>query len=210
MSAPPPLALTVVVDFNETLVRERTLAAWCRERMRRGPWRRRLGAAARAGFYGTLAVLADLLGREALAARLGFRVLEGVRRAEIEDWAGQALTLNPKATAALERLADESGALALVVVSRGTPQLAVRAWFFRRDVRALLARARVESFPLILAPELEESLGVLTGRVTGDIPSKSERARLGPHGAVFLGDRRDWRWARRLKDRHFRFVRADL
>jgi phosphoserine phosphatase len=182
-------------------VRERTLAAWCLDRMRAGPVARRLAAGLAALQAGPPALLLDLAGREAGAARAGMRVLAGVEASALEAWARARLTPNPRAHQALARLAREAGSLRLLVVSRGTPGLAVRAYLARPDVAPHLAPA-----PEVLAPEAEVIEGRLTGRLLSLPLPKRERIRLLAPGTVFLGDRRDARWASR--GRSFRFERV--
>jgi hypothetical protein len=157
---------------------------------------------------GSLAIAADLAGREALAARIGFGVLAGVPRTRIEDWAARSLALRDPALHALARLGAGGLPLDLLVLSRGTPAIAVAAFLARADVRARLASAGVRGEPRVHAPAIEEHDGVLTGRVTSGLESKAERLRHIPAGAVFLGDRRDQRQVSKLVRTHFRFERV--
>jgi len=199
--------LVVVADFNETLVRERTLPAWCRTRMQTGTAGHRLAAAARCLPRGAAAMLIDGLGLDVLAARIGFGALRGVAPAELEAWAERGLTPHPGAARALRELAAEARELELLVVSRGSPELVVRAHLASEAARSWLAELPLAGLPDVLAPELEIADGLLTGRVTGSLEAKAGRTRLvTSHNAVFMGDRRDLQWVHRLGTKRPRFV----
>lgn len=192
---------TVVTDFNETLVRERTLIAWCCAHMRRGPARRRLRHALVCLPLGAVAMALDRLGADTAAARLGMVAFRGSDRAALRRWATTGLSGNPAATQALQTLAAAHGPLTLVVVSRGTPADAVRGWLDGDAGCRALAGVALAAPPRVVAPELEERGGRLTGRVVGSLLRKRDRTALvGAHG-IYLGDRRDARWAWTLGDR---------
>src|SRR5262245_30773820 len=125
-AGPPDSA---VADFNRTLVRERTLPAWCRWRLAAPGLGTRLDALASIVARGPLSLaLARLPATESLGARVGLAAFRGARPEELIDWARRALTPNLRALEVLARLRRDEGVERLLVVSRGTPRLAVEAW----------------------------------------------------------------------------------
>jgi phosphoserine phosphatase len=206
-TTPPPTPDTLALDFNETLVRERMLPAWCRDRLRRsGPGERvRLGLAVVA--FGGLSIAADVLGADAVAARIGFRVLAGVAVHDLVEWARTRLTPSDLAFAALARHA--AGRRRLLVLSRGSPEPVVRAVLERDDVRRRLGALGLLAAVEVVAPRLETRADRLTGRVLGPVLGKRRRLRSLPAGTLFLGDRRDRRLVHRMRRRRFRFACVD-
>lgn len=185
--------LLVVIDFNETLVVERTLPRWCRDRVRSGPLAARVRAALACAGYGLLARVMDAIGFDSAAASIGLRALSGVKVKDLEEWAQACLMLNPGASAALSRLSHERGRpLALTVVSRGSPGVVIRAFLATPAVVARVAEwGRVLT---IIAPELVVHGGVIAGRLSAPAISKQSRAQLLGDDAIYLGDPRDRHW----------------
>ncbi len=224
--------MQIVVDFAETLVKERPMIEWVLFELKNREvplWRRVLFM-----FNSfTRGFLSIVFGRfratSEWAAKVAYMSFRGVSEKSLERMINhKKLNLNPEAMDMLSSLKlvweafppelrrnfcggglqlseDPPHLLEFSIYSQGTCAKAIELFTQRQDVVEALKQVgfHVSS---IVANNLELSDGRFTGRITGRIITKYSKIEGLPKGSIFIGDNRDQKVIIRMKDREFEFI----
>lgn len=214
------MKLHIVVDFAETLVKERPMIEWVLFELKN----REVSMWQRLRFMldsFTRGFLSIVLGRFRItskwAARVAYMSFSGLNEESLERLVNHRkrdstyiLNLNPELMEVLwtirqERSSDPSQPLGISIYSQGTCARAIELFTRRRDVVEALDRAGLY-ISSIVANQLEAFGDRFTGRLTGRIVTKHSKPREIPNGSIFVGDNHDEKVIGKLKDRAFEFI----
>ena len=224
--------MQIVVDFAETLVKERPMIEWVLFELKNREvslWRRFLFM-----FNSfTRGLLSIVFGRfratSEWAAKVAYMSFRGVSEKSLERMINQKkLNLNPEAMELLSSLKlvweafppefrrdmwgedplhsdDPSHLLGVSIYSQGTCARAIELFTQRQDVVEALEQMgfHVSS---IVANKLELMDGRFTGHITGRIITKYSKIESLPKGSIFIGDNRDQKVIIGMKDGEFEFI----
>jgi hypothetical protein len=204
----------IVLDFAETLVKERPMIEWVLFELRNREvplWRRVLLM-----FNSfTRGLLSIVFGRfratSEWAAKVAYMSFRGVSEKSLERMINhKKLNLNPEAMSVLSKIKldrsdDLSQSIGVSIYSQGTCAKAIELFTQRQDVVEALEQVGF-CVSSIVANSLELSNGRFTGRIKGRIITKHSKIESLPKGSIFIGDNRDQKIVIRMKDREFEFI----
>ncbi len=214
------MKLHIIVDFAETLVKERPMIEWVLFELKNREislWRRfyfMLNSFAR-GFLSM--VFGRFRATSEWAAKTAYMSFRGIDEKSLQRLIDHSrknsthiLNLNPELMSALstikqERGVDPSQSQEIAIHSQGTCARAIELFTRRQDVAESLDRAglRISS---IVANQLEVVDGKFTGRIRGRIITKYNKTSGIPKDSVFVGDNHDEKAVSKLKNKDFEFI----
>ena len=209
----------IVVDFAETLVKERPMIEWVLYELRSGgfsPWKR-LWFAANSFTRGLVSmVFGRFPSTSEWAAKVAYMNFQGISQESLMRFVGfrkdnaNLLNLNPGLLGVLLRIKHRNGTpgseiLDVAIHSQGTCREAIELFIQREDVMESLAKSGIR-ISSIVANQMEVRNGRFTGHLLGKIITKQNKPRGIPEGSIFIGDKHDEKAVRRLKDAQFEFI----
>jgi hypothetical protein len=210
----------IVVDFAETLVKERPMIEWVLFELRNREaslwWRFRfmLNSFTR-GFLSI--IFGGYPSTDNWSARIAFMSFKGVNKNRLErlvDYkkteSDYLLNLNPELISVLLKIREDRGInprekLGISIHSQGTCAKAIELFTERDDVTEALAKSGFY-ISSIVANDMEVIDGKFTGYITGQVITKSGKPEGIPEGSIFVGDDRDEKAVNKVKNRSFEFV----
>jgi len=217
------MKLQIVVDFAETLVKERPMIEWVLLELRNKEnllwWRLCFMISSFASGFMSI-VFGRFQATGEWAARVAYMNFRGISEKSLErlinhrrENSTYILNLNPELISILstikrKRDADPSQSLGISIHSQGTCARAIELFTQRQDVAKSL-RWKGLHVSSIVANHLEVVDGKFTGRLEGQIITKHSKPRGIPKGSIFIGDSHDEKAVSKLKEREFEFINCD-
>lgn len=214
----------LIVDFDQTLIRENLLIQWALFLLsgHRLSLRRKLPFFIRSSYGGLESILLSRSPSFAeRAVRVAYQTFMGIEAESIQDlmtnkpiWKGGAysINLNQELLSVLSHITEQmrretSSEPKIAVSSQGSFKAAIEIFLKRQDVVEQMARAGIRIDPgSIIANRLEVLEGKFTGKLRSPIITKYNRLGSFSENAVFIGDNEDEHAVKQLKNGKVRFV----
>lgn len=201
--------MNIAVDFAETLVKERPMIEWVLFELRNEEislWQK-LRFLLNSFTRGPLSIVfGKFQATSRWAAKLAYASFKGLSEKSLENFVNNKLNLNHRLIDVISAIKQRRGIKPQISIhSQGTCSIAIELFTKRSDVSEAISQAGFY-ISSIVANQMEVKEGKFTGKLIGHIITKHNKHLGIPKGSIFVGDDRDEKAIKKLKDKEFEFI----
>ncbi len=205
----------VMIDFDETFIKEQTLVTWVFHIFFHSElsFSGKIVFLIKALFMGAISILASgCKATSECGVRIAYMAFKGIKTATMDDMIKKgALNLNKNTMMILRDVMKKTRHKPLFfIVSQGSPHCLIRRFLKKEDVMIFFKSIGIDPQSIIIhANNMESENGKFTGKIRNPVETKFSRIEKMVPGMVFIGDGKDEKLLKNLLIRDVRFINRE-